>query len=259
MEKDQPIRSITRALSILKTINRLDSPTLTEIAGATDLPYPTTFRIVQTLISEGMIEQEPFRKRYRATEQVKALSFGFQEDGQLLQAATGPMQDFTAQHLWPVTLSVRVGNRMMIKHSTHQLTSQTFTNYYPGYTLPLLESASGRAHLAFCNEEERETVLDGFKTRATARSAMSLELVTGSDLLEAVHAKGYAEYARTQHNATPGRTSAFAVPVVVDGALRACLTLVFFARAHSMEDAVGKYLAPMQLLAAIIAENIEAG
>ncbi|MEL7197772.1 MAG: helix-turn-helix domain-containing protein [Pseudomonadota bacterium] len=258
MEKDQPIRAITRALSILKTINRLDSPTLTEISRATDLPYPTTFRIVQTLISEGMIEQEPFRKRYRATEQVKALSFGFQEDDQLLKAASGPMQDFTAQYLWPVTLSVRVGNRMMIKHSTHQLTSQTFTNYHPGYTLPLLESASGRAHMAFCSDEERDTVLDGFKTRATERSAMSLELMTGSDLLTQIQSQGYAEYARTQHNATPGRTSAFAVPVIESGALRACITLVFFNKAHSMEDAVGRYLAPLQSLASTIGANVEA-
>lgn len=257
MEKDQPIRAITRALSILKTINRLDSPTLTQISEATDLPYPTTFRIVQTLISEGMIEQEPFRKRYRATEQVKALSFGFQDDDQLLQAATAPMQEFTAQHLWPVTLAVRAGNRMMVKHSTHQLTSQTFTNYYPGYTLPLLECASGRAHMAFCSEEERTTVLDGFKTRVSERSAMSFELITVSDLIEQIRARGYSEYARTHHNATPGRTSAFAVPVMDGDKLKACLTLVFFAKAHSMEDAVAKYLAPMQALASTIAQNAD--
>jgi len=255
MDKDQPIRAITRALMILKTINRLDSPTLTEISGATNLPYPTTFRIVQTLISEGMIEQEPFRKRYRATEQVKALSFGFQDDDQLLQAATTAMQNFTVQHLWPVTLSVRAGNRMMVKHSTHQLTSQTFTNYYPGYTLPLLECAAGRAHIAFCNDEERETVLGGFQTRASESSAMSLELITGSDLIEQIRAKGFAEYARTHHNATPGRTSAFAVPVLSSGKLKACLTLVFFAKAYSMEDALVRYLAPMQALASSIADN----
>lgn len=256
MEDNPIIRSVSRALEILKTINRLASPSLTEISRATGLPYPTTFRIVQTLIHEGIIEQEPYRKRYRATELVKALSLGFQEDDRLLAIATQPMQDFTAKHLWPITLSVRVGNRMMVKHSTHRLTSQTFINYYPGYTLPLLDCASGRAYLAFCDEDERKTILAGFEARATAQNAMSLELVAGGDLLANIRRDGYAEYARTQHNETPGRTSAFAVPIICNGQLRSCLTLGFFARAHTMADAVHNYLAPMQSLAAEVAQQL---
>lgn len=249
MDTDQPIRSVIRALEILKTINRLKSPSLTDISKATGLPYPTTFRIVQTLIHEGIIEQEPFRKRYRATELVKALSMGFQEDDKLLAAAFGPMQDFTTRHLWPVTLAIRVGNRMMVKHSTHQLTSQTFINYYPGYTLPLLDCAAGRAYLAFCDDDERETIVSGFAARPSPQNSLSLQLVTSGELLGTIRRDGYAEYARTQHNETPGRTSAFAVPILSDGKLKACLTLVFFARAHTMEDAVARYLDGMRTAA----------
>lgn len=256
MDKDQPIRSVSRAIEILKTINRLKSPSLTEISKATSLPYPTTFRMVQTLIHEGLIEQEPFRRRYRATELVKALSSGFQDEDKLLAAAFEPMQDFTTQHLWPVTLSIRVGNRMMVKHSTHQLTSQTFINYYPGYTLPLLDCASGRAYLAFCSDDERETVIRGFGARPSSQNSMSLQLVATGDLLEKIKSAGYADYARTQHNETPGRTSAFAVPVISGGNLKACLTLVFFARAHTMEDAVARYFEPMQVLANLVGSKL---
>ena len=246
MEKDQPIRAVSRALLILKTINRLKSATLTEISKATELPYPTTFRIVQTLAHEGMVEQEPYRKRYRATELVRALSLGFQEDDKLIDAARQPMHDFTMEQLWPVILTVRVGNRMMLKHSTHMLTSLTFANYHPGYTHPLLDCSSGRAYLAFCSDEERETIISGFAARSSPSDAMSLHNITNGDLLGDIRAAGYAEYARTQHNETPGKTSAFAVPIISDGELKACLNIVFFAEAHSMENAVGKYLTPLQ-------------
>ncbi|MEL7189064.1 MAG: helix-turn-helix domain-containing protein [Pseudomonadota bacterium] len=128
MEKGQSIRTISHALQILKTINRLDAPTLTEISRSTSLPYPTTFRLVHALIEEGMVEQEPFRKRYVPTEQVRMLSTGFQEDTRLLNASIDPMKQFTQEFLWPVALTVRVGNRMMVKHSTSQLTTQTFQN-----------------------------------------------------------------------------------------------------------------------------------
>ncbi len=256
MDTHQPIRSVIRALEILKTINRLKSPSLTEISKATCLPYPTTFRIVQTLIHEGVIEQEPFRKRYRATELVKVLSVGFQDEDRLLTIASGPMQEFTGHNLWPVTLSVRVGNRMMVKHSTHQLTSHTFINYYPGYTLPLLDCAAGRAYLAFCDEDERETIVSGLAARLSHQNLLSLQLVTESDLLTTIRRDGYAAYARTQHNETPGRTSAFAVPITGAGKLKACLTLVFFAKALTMEQAVQKHLDGMLALASQIGAEL---
>lgn len=256
MHKGLPIRSVSRALDIIKTINRLRSATLTEISNATELPYPTAFRIVQTLVYEGVIEQEPFRKRYRATEMVKSLSSGFQEDDRLVAASNEKMNDFTLEHLWPLALSVRVGNRMMVKHSTHKLTTQTFTNYYPDHTLPLLDCASGRAFLAFCKDDEREAVVNGIQRRNSAHKTMTLQFVVETDLLEQIREAGYAAMARTQFNATPGKTSAFAIPVFCNGQIQAALSMIFFANAIKMEEAVSRYLSPLQELAQSVSEKI---
>lgn len=256
MEKTQTIRTVSRALQILKAINRLDAPTLTEISRATSLPYATTFRLVHALIEEGMIEQEPFRKRYIPTEQVHMLSSGFQEDDQLLRAALEPMNEYTRENLWPVALTVRVGNRMMIKYSTNKLTTQTFENYYSGETVPLLFCSSGRAYLAFCGDEERKAIIDGLKANAPDAREPILKVFDDGGLINEITEAGYASYARTQHNKNPGKTSAFAVPIMVGGSLKGCLTLVFFAEAHSMRDAVGLYLEPIKELADTIASRI---
>ena len=61
MEKGVPIRSITRSIAALKAINRHGSLSMMEIAKASEVPYPTACRIVQTLLYEGLIEQEPAR------------------------------------------------------------------------------------------------------------------------------------------------------------------------------------------------------
>lgn len=255
MDKGLPIRSICRALDIIKIINRLQTPTLTEIAQAADLPYPTAFRIVHTLIHEGVIEQEPFRKRYRATELVKTLSSGFQEDDRVSAHAEQAMHDFTAEYLWPVVLVVRVGSLMMVKHSTHQLTSQTLTTYHPGHSVPLLDSASGRAYLAYCNADEREIVTQGLASRSSPKTEMSLQILTEGNLLEQIRQQGYADSVRSQFNQTPGKTSAFAVPVMSEGEVVACLSLIFFDRAMPIADAVNDLLAPLQDLARRIIES----
>ncbi len=258
MDKGLPIRSICRALDIIKIVNRLRTPSLTEIANAAGLPYPTAFRIVQTLVHEGVIEQEPFRKRYRATELVKTLSSGFQEDDLLSANAVKAMHDFTAKYLWPVALVVRVGSLMMVKHSTHQLTSQTLTTYYPGHSVPLLDSASGRVYLAFCNADEREIVTQGLASRSSPKTEMSLQILTEGGLLEQIRQQGYADSIRSQFNHTPGKTSALAVPVLLDGEVVACLSLIFFDRAMPIADAVDNLLAPLQVLARQIIETTPA-
>jgi len=256
MEKAPPIRSVRRALEILRVINRMRAPTLTEIARATDLPYPTAFRIVQTLVHEGVIEQERFRKRYRPTELVRSLASGFQDDDRLVAAAQANMQSFTAEHLWPLALSVRVGNRMMIKHATHKMTSQTFINYFPGDTMPLLDCASGRAMLAFCDDEERATVLSGLQDSRAETDSMGLQIMCEGGLLEQIKGDGYATMARTRFTELPGKTSAMAVPVFHDGKLVATLTLIFFANAMTMEEAVQKYLEPLGQLSQRVAASM---
>ncbi len=257
MEKDSTIRAVRRALLVLQAVNRLRSSTLRELANETGLPYPTTFRIVQTLMGEGMIEQEPYRKRYRPTELVKSLSLGFQEDDRLLNAAIEPMDEFTSTYFWPIAISVRVGNRMMVKHSTHALTSQTFVNYFPGHTVPLFGGASGQAYLAFCDEQERQTLLSGSVGQGSDTDPNRLLFFSSGELLAKIRKNGYADVARGSYNDTPGKTSTIAVPVFYRGRLRACLAIVFFASAHSIQDAVAKYLAPLQQLSLTITKALE--
>ncbi len=254
MEKGVPIRAISRAIAVLQAINRHGSLSLMSIANEAEVPYPTACRIVQTLLFEGLIEREPARKRYRATALVHTLSHGFQSDDRLVLAARPHIVELTKQVGWPIAICTHVGSSMMVRDSTHALTSLTLTNYYPGYTLPILECAAGRAYLAFAPEEERASILQGI--RATAPKPTDaldmLSLFESGFIVEEICRQGYATKGRNRYTENPGKTSSLAVPLFDNNQLAGALSLVFFASAMKMETAAERYLESMRKTAEAI-------
>lgn len=244
-KKGVPIRAVSRAIEILQIINRHGSPTIMEIQKESGLPYATVFRMIMTLQFEGLIECERSRKRYHPTELVWSLGTGFQKHDQLVARGRSILAELTSRFLWPVALSVRVGNRMIVKDSTHTQTTQTFINYYPGYALPLLNSGAGRAYVAFCPEDEREIIFNAARDSDDEDIRFALQIVEDKSFLADIRRQGFATHARLQHNETPGKTSSLAVPVFVDGVVRACLAIVYFEKAMSSDEAISRYVDPL--------------
>ncbi|HWU04706.1 MAG TPA: IclR family transcriptional regulator C-terminal domain-containing protein [Novosphingobium sp.] len=255
MEKGVPIRSITRSIAALKAINRHGSLSMMEIAKASQVPYPTACRIVQTLLYEGLIEQEPSRKRYRPTALVQTLATGFQHDDELVRIARPHIVALTKRVGWPVSLAIRVGRDMMLRDSTHANSSLTFEHYYPGFTLPILDSASGKVSMAFAPDEEREMILRFMRVSQDidlnylATAEVSLDV-------ERIRAEGYAVQGRNHFNLTPGKTSSIAVPIFKHGHFEAAMTMVFFVAAMKLSHALEKYLDDLKMTAAAISHEL---
>ncbi len=242
MEKGVPIRAVTRSIAVLQAINRHGALTLMDIATEIKVPYPTACRIVQTLQVEGLIEREPGRKRYRPTALVHTLSHGFQTDDHLVTAARPHLVELTRQISWPVSLCTRVGQKMMVRDSTHSLTSLTFSNYYPGYTLPLLECASGRVYMAYCSQIERETVLEGLRMEGGPFGADVLPQFESGEMIELIREHGYATKGRNLYTENPGKTSSIAAPVFDGDRLVGTLSVIFFSASLKMPKAVEQFV-----------------
>ena len=257
MEKGVPIRSVSRSIEVLKLINRRGSVTLTDIARLASLPYPTTCRIVQTLLHEGLVELEPNRKRYRPTPLVQALSLGYHDEGRLIEAAHGPMAETTQRIGWPLTVTTAVGPSVMIRDSTYGMSALTFSRYYRGYTFPVLECAAGHVHLAFADEATRHSLLLGLQQMGAASPVMTL--FQSGRLTQRIRSDGFATHERTQHTENPGKTSSIAAPVMVDGREHAQLTLSFFASAMPMSVAVQRFVEPLLATALQIAARLLEG
>ena len=250
----EPVRAVSRSIAILQLINRSGSISMSRIAQSVGLPYATAHRLVQTLLHEGLVELEPDRKRYRPTELVETLSYGLKGPRHLIAAARPHIVKITKETSWPVSLVTRVGTWMMVRDSTHALAPLTLNVYYPGYTLPILGSASGLAYLAFADDDERESILA--TTRAlsdTAHQAHDFQPLQQS--LDECRARHYATKERNPHTENPGLTSSIAVPIRrAEGGLHGTLTLIYLSSAMSVRTAVERYKAAL-LEAAIKVEN----
>lgn len=225
-----------------------------QIAKMIDLPYPTACRIVQTLIHEGLIECEPTRKCYRATALVQSLSLGFQSEGKMAALARPFLIDLTKKVSWPVAIANRVGQWMIVRDSTHSLSSLTFNNYDPGYTFPILESACGHAYLAFATPEERACVLAGI-VELEGRSLTQAMFESGK-LVERIRQEGYATHDRNRHSQSPGKTSSMSVPLFEEDRLMGTLTQTFFASSMTMAEALTRYMPQLQQVAAQISATL---
>jgi len=254
MDKGVPIRAVSRSIAVLQCINRHGSLSLMEIARWVALPYPTTFRIIQTLLYEGLVECEPTRKNYRATQMVQTLSVGYRENGNLLLRARPQMVALTRKVCWPLSLVTHVGQCMMVRDSTHSETSLSFCNYEPGYTLPLLECASGHAYLAHMPDAERLNMLAGLEV--LDRRSHMLEMFKGDKLVRRIREDGYATCDRNPHSAVPGKTSSIGVPVFESSRVAGALSLVFFATAMPMAEAVRRYAQDLLASATAISEHL---
>jgi IclR family mhp operon transcriptional activator len=244
MERGVPIRAVCRSIAVLQCINRHGSLPLMEIARQVELPYPTTFRIIQTLVHEGLVECETQRKHYRATPLVQTLSVGYRETGNLLRRVRPHMVALTRDINWPLALATHVGQSMMVRDSTHRETTLSFCNYEPGYTLPLLECASGHAYLAHVPDADRQSLLGGIE--ALERRSHMLAMFRGEKLVQRIREDGYATCDRNPHSAVPGKTSSIAVPLFEGGRVAGALTLVFFSSAMPMTEAVNRYAAGLK-------------
>lgn len=254
--KGVPIQSFSRAISALKAINRHGSMSMMEISRAAGVPYPTAHRIVQTLMYEGLVEQEPARKRYRPTALVQSLSSGYQHDGMLVEIARPEIVALTKKVGWPVSIAIRVGKNMMLRDSTHANTSLTFAQYYPGFTLPLLDSASGKLSMAYADDEERDQILKWMRADQDIDSEYLAEAEMALNP-EGIRAKGYAVQGRNYFNHTPGKTSSIAVPIFNNGRFEAAMTLVYFVSAMSLNKALETYLPEMLATAQAITSGLD--
>ena len=240
------VRALTRGIAVLQAINRGGSVTMTEIARASGIPYPTVFRLVETLMVEGLVEREPMRRRYRPTALVQTLAHGFQGDGRLVNAARPHIVALTRRIGWPISVSTPVGHSMVLRDSTHALTTLTFSEYFPGYASPIIDSAAGLVYLASLDADTRAGLLASFRLMADRQQAAVIDRIEEDELFPAIATRGYATRAYNQFTRNPGKTSSIAAPVrEPDGRVIGAVALAFFASALKMPAAEERFAGPL--------------
>ena len=244
------IEPVRRAFAVLEALNRRRSGTLGALVEATGLPKPTIARLLETLIALGYVSHVSRAQGYRVTDRVVLLSAGARFVHHVADIAVPEMRRFTRESGWPLYLGTVSGASVAIRYTTSPESPLSFEPTGYADRFPVLESAIGRAWLAFCPEDERRAILrevdaGGGAGRDVVREAGALHAA-----LAEIRAQGFAFTRSTRQD----RLNGLAVPILGAGHVLGCLSMRFPKSAMSESEAARRFLAPLAAIAGRIAE-----
>jgi IclR family transcriptional regulator, mhp operon transcriptional activator len=252
MESTRPIRALVRGLDALTTLNQRNGATVSEIAQQIRLPRTTTYRILETLTHAGYVYRDPADDRYRLTIMVHRLADGFDDDAWVTQIARPLIDELGKEVMWPVAFASLSGTQMLVRETTDHRSPLAIERFSPGIRLPLLVSAAGRAHLAFCSADQRESLLEILRRSTSEVDKLAHNRPELDKILEDVRAKGYASAVHTKRVSDE---VSLAVPIVLEDQVLATVVVRFAETAVPFKVAADRFVPKLREAALRIRER----
>lgn len=250
------VRGLSRGLALLNALNRLDggaSPTrLSELTG---IHRTTVRRLLETLQDEGYVHRSESDDSFRLALKVRELSEGFRDEQWVSAIAAPLLAELLQEVVWPTDICTLDVDAMVVRETTHRFSRLSFHRSMIGRRLPLLQTATGIAYLAFCDDAEREQIIALLAQREGPEFSLARDPVALDNLLRRVRRCGYGENFMAWNQEE--KIASIAVPIRGGGRLIGCLNLVYVAKAMSIEQAARKYLGSLHKTAGLIGQKLD--
>ena len=242
-ESTRPIRALNRGLEVLTELNRLERAAINTLANAVGLPRTTTYRILETLRLAGYVERDSHDDCYRPTIMVRALSEGFDDEAMIAHIAKPHLASLGAAIVWPIAIATAAGASMVIRETTDRQSPLALEQYGSGIRVPMMTSAAGRAYLAYCTAQQRETLLD-----MLARSSLPEDRIVRSRseverILNETRTQGFGMAQRARR---VSEETSIAIPVRGKDRVLATVSVRYAATAVPLRTAVEQFLPKMR-------------
>lgn len=238
------VRSVQRALQILRVMNERVSWTLQELHQRTGLAKSTLHRLLSTLESEKYVCTDPHvYGHYQLTQAVGNLSCGVTTQMQLAEVAAPIMVSTTHAIKWPLSLGVIDRHRIRVAYCTMPYSPYAMRPSSVGRRYEITESASGRTYLAFCGPQERRIIIEEMNDREDDGPRLT-DLNAMRHMIREIRKQGFA----VRYGQHRSESAALAVPVFSAGMLRGVLVYTTFAR--QMDERMLKRAVPTVLATA---------
>jgi IclR family mhp operon transcriptional activator len=224
------IRAVARAALVIDALCRHDACSLADLHRATDLPKSTLRRILTTFERTGFVRCSLADRYYRANIGVPwcAASVDNPFISQVVAAATPVLQDLSKKVAWPSDVMVRRGTRLQLVETNRAMTPLKVNRLEIGDQVEMLNTAVGRAYLAFCPANERDDILSGIREFNGAAERKKLAAI-----LSETRRRGYGERDTSFTGSTnqfPWLTDklfAIAVPALLHHKVICCINLLW--------------------------------
>ena len=235
-----------------------DGLALRELHAVSGVPKASLLRILKTLIEHGLVRQRLDDGAY-VSEQPRPAESAFHAGAQSLsQRLPGSLKELRAHLPWPSDVAVPHGSKMRVIDSNRSECGRVWWPSVVGEEIEMLDSAMGRAHLAFvpgdvCGALVEQSLSSG-ASRARWREAIERELE-----LELTRRRGFGQ--RDYLDAGPDadhdrQLSAIAVPIISGTTVLGCVSCVWSLRATSQAEVLESGLAHLVRLAAVLGASL---
>ncbi|WP_207063190.1 helix-turn-helix domain-containing protein [Motiliproteus sp. SC1-56] len=224
---EKKIRVLSRGLQIIECLGSESRVSLAQLNRVTGLPKSTLLRILHTLQVLGWVYRSRRDDCYRLSYRLQGLGDGLLAADALAEAS-GPILDELQRRLfWPSYLAVRRGLAMEVVERTRTKRVLVVNPEVLGVRAEMLRSAIGHAYLGHCSETEREEILERLASGGGEAGRLARDRIWVEETLAQVRKRGYGRREPNQWPAPATDLCAIAVPVFVQGRVKACLNLVW--------------------------------
>jgi IclR family transcriptional regulator, mhp operon transcriptional activator len=261
----KPIQSLGRGLQVLQVLQDMRAASLHDLHLATGIPKSTLTRILHTAHQHGLVWQRmvdgAFLPSHTLQRRVES-----DDSGWLVEIASPVLGELSQRLQWPSVLAVP---RLDYMETLETNSSRTYFDGLPprphGFRVNMLRSASGRAYLAFCPEQEFRAVVARLRLKDTPAHALAFDDEALLRLMATTRRRGYAvrapdfggDYDRPRSEVDDGRAS-IAVPVRLDDRVVGTINLTWRREVLSLDAVVQRHLEDLRAAVRTVEERARA-
>jgi IclR family transcriptional regulator, mhp operon transcriptional activator len=248
------MRGASRALKVLRALNRNNGASIVELNRATGISRPALYRVIRALSDDGYVRFDGDSNGYRLTPLVRQLSDGFNDDAWITEVAAPVLDQLQRELIWPTDLFTFHSDRMIMRRTTRRASPWTIDNAMIGLDIPVLITAVGRAYLAHQRREVQEGVIDRLARSDREDSSIASNRATVIRMLDLVAKDGFAARDRTFMR----ETGSIAVPILVNGSAICSIAVTYISSALRASEAKRRYLGALNKAAKAITQRLSA-
>lgn len=260
MPRSETIRGLERGLLVIQALQASPIVSLHELHLATRIPKPSLLRILNTLEHAGYVSRRLVDGHYRISAFVR---MGRKRDrhDRVVEAAAPVLDNLCRKVRWPSDLMVPAGDHME-RRETNQPYSPFFVHPWyrdrVGQRVGWLLTGVGRAYLAFCPEQQRETILQRLRKSEKPDDRLARDPKKLQEIFAEVRQRGYATRDAIFRGGRYGEPpiddglAAIAVPLLDGKRVHGSMNILWLRTVFSVEEFAARHLSDLQAAAAEI-------
>jgi IclR family mhp operon transcriptional activator len=262
MPQTTVIKSLERGLRVLQALQMQPDSSLHELHVFTGISKPSLLRILHTLARSGLVTRRIADGRYRIGSSLSHTPSPREHRDRIAEAAAPVLEKLCRRVSWPSDLMVPAGDHMEIRETTRTRSPILLQQERIGLPVNWLNSAVGRAYLAFCSSKERQRIVDLLRGSSKPEDRLAREPSRLNAILAETRARGYgtrdATHVGGYYGGPPHADGllSIAVPLRDGSRILGAINMLWLRPAHTIEAFAARYLSELQAAATEIVATL---